>query len=604
MRWLLLIGAARVALGCGCAPLASCVLRANGTYGCVCPFFGDGYKVCEEQRYVTEATVRASEGIGQWLGHVGGTPSKITERKLLSETQYVMEFDSTNYEAMVELTRQLNSKDWPYKVALLGSATSRVTNYLTVPEEFPLIELLNVTYNHSWWQVDLAIEGGMFFVSSEVVPLPCIHTHNLCCAAEYAHRPFVVGAEVQAAILRSCRVQLTNSSVQLAGRSRLVARGDNLYRLELHDDELSAFASMDSMFANLSVGAVDGEAGTQVQVSLRRVYFDYTVGHFTRQVVPYVFMQAETVENATYLHLRAQVLYTNPAVEYIRVSGDYVNWFQPDCNVTLSGCMPIRACTWSTAEGVSEMWVPLPSSCWLCHHGEVVSLYAVLREGKSLARLLTESSPAPQLHHCTEALHYTDQVHVQILQGLSMQPIYSGALAELVALPIQQQTDTLITFVARSATYPFISSMQAIHTQNESDVQALAANQSCPSCVYEQLVLNGAVVSPRSCFVFGSGDQQAWIERYVGLVGSRLAAGVLGRIPQDVVEGRASGAWINPVWPNHTHATFLRVNFGHGGSRRRLLQVSSASAALDCTFMVVAASVLLLYHVAQLVLLS
>ena len=77
--------------------------------------------------------------------------------------------------------------------------------------------------------------------------------------------------------------------------------------------------------------------------------------------------------------------------------------------------------------------------------------------------------------------------------------------------------------------------------------QQVADNAPCPTCVHEQLVLNSKVASPRSCFVFGSGDPTSWIQGYVGLVGSSLAMDVLSKVPGDVRAGAAAAAWVNPV---------------------------------------------------------
>ena len=113
-----------VSATCTCAPLASCIVFPNGTRGCHCPFFGDGVTSCTEQRFVTHATVRSRQDgdLQSWLGHLGRTPTAVSWRKLLSSQTAIVELDSTDYDAMVELTRDINARSWPYEVALLGTA--------------------------------------------------------------------------------------------------------------------------------------------------------------------------------------------------------------------------------------------------------------------------------------------------------------------------------------------------------------------------------------------------------------------------------------------------------------------------------------------------
>jgi hypothetical protein len=64
---------------------------------------------------VTDVVVRSKTEIQPWLAvFASARVSHMSQRKLLSDTKYVLEFDSTNYEAMLSLTEQINLKGWPY----------------------------------------------------------------------------------------------------------------------------------------------------------------------------------------------------------------------------------------------------------------------------------------------------------------------------------------------------------------------------------------------------------------------------------------------------------------------------------------------------------
>jgi hypothetical protein len=52
----------------------------------------------------------------------------VSWRKLLASQTAIVELDSTDYDAMIELTRDINARAWPYEVALLGAATSQVVD--------------------------------------------------------------------------------------------------------------------------------------------------------------------------------------------------------------------------------------------------------------------------------------------------------------------------------------------------------------------------------------------------------------------------------------------------------------------------------------------
>ena len=89
----------------------------------------------------------------------------------------------------------------------------------------------------------------------------------------------------------------------------------------------------------------------------------------------------------------------------------------------------------------------------------------------------------------------------------------------------------------------------------------------------------GSALSNRSCHILGVGDDLEWMEGYVGLVGSSLAADVVQRTVGAQNQSRVT-VWINPVWPwgNETvidDTTFIHARIEQGGMEgvqgRRLL---------------------------------
>lgn len=586
---------ARVAHGCPCAPLASCVRHANGTLGCVCPYLGDGYRSCEEQRFVTDVAVRtkSDSALGAWLNEwaIHARVGHVSQRKLLSETQYVLELDSTNHEAMVALTEEINSKGWPYQVALLGSATSRIVLSAAVEESPPLLEVVNVSYNGSWWELELVMSDGTLFLSSEIAPLPCIHAPSSCCASEYLYYPFRVGSK-DAEGLERCTFPVSNGTQALGARSRFRSHfsrsEDGAVVLRIDESELAVLTLSDADSANFSVGVISEDAATQVQVSLRRgsFYHDYSVGTFTRQIASYVMMQVEQVGEATYLRVFAHVSLENASVAYVQYAWGDMEWIVPDCAVRGAQCFDVPTpCQASARNGLLELWVPVANHS--VDRGNI-TVYFVLRQGATLARVVTIGDPHVAARHCAEALE------VQLLQGLSLKEIYRGSASAVLRLDVEPQTDTLVTLVARGA---IIEDLQAIHTSSEAEVHLVSTAQPCPTCVAEQLVLAGKVVTPRSCFLFGAGDEAAWIQSYVGLAGSRLALDVLGKIPADVKAGAASAAWVNPAWPT-ANMTFLHANFRNVHRSRKLME-SSAIREKWCV-VTLTATLLFAWHLYQM----
>ena len=626
---LLILCAAAPSLACQCAPLASCVVFANGSWGCVCPFWGDGYNVCEEQRFVTDVVVRSrSPDIQPWLlQYQGAKVGSLVQRRLLADTQYVLELDSTNYDAMQALTAQINNKSWSYSVALLGSATSRIVRSQQFDERPPLLEVLNVTYNATFWEIEFVASDGLIFVAGDESPLPCIHVPGACCARDYGYVPFRVGSLDYPEVME-CRLPTTNRSQYLGYgnfkySSHIVVRDDGSFLLRIKEEELSSLATVDANSSNFSVGVLDASlAATQVFISLQRRTQGYALGNFTRQVAPFVMAQVEQVGNLTFARLWAQVLLPNATIVASQHAYEAMEWDSFNCVVAQAAlaCMPPMPppCTGTVRDGMLEAWFPLRSSHSVSRGN--LSLYLVVQQGSTLARIMTQTSPQVAVRHCTE-ITVAAAVDLQVLQGLSLRQIYRGPVLPYVPLQVEPQTDTLITLVARSTRGAAIAELRAVHARTDAERQLVASNAPCPTCVHEQLVLNSKVSSPRSCFVFGSGDPAAWIQGYVGLVGSSLAMDVLAKVPGDVKAGSAAAAWVNPVWPYATDeelnaTTYLYVRFGNaptvqGPVLRRLLGMDSSADAtseapkhsgMRAQWLVIAttAFIVLIWHIYQI----
>jgi hypothetical protein len=233
---------------------------------------------------------------------------------------------------------------------------------------------------------------------------------------------------------------------------------------------------------------------------------------------------------------------------------------------------------------VLEAWVPLAD--WAEGRGNV-SVYLVVAAdgGRTLARILVEGPSTLMARRCGPPLPVPQAVELEVLRGLGLESVYRGPVTSLVELGGDAQVDALITLVGRgggAGERLVLTGLRAVHAGTEAEREAVLANGTCPTCVVEQLVLDGAVVSPRSCHVLGAGDDLGWIQGYVGLVGSTLARDVLGRVPPDVrLEPLAVvAAWVNPVWPwpdrdVAAEWTFLDARFetradGAAGGRRLL----------------------------------
>jgi hypothetical protein len=560
LKPVLLASLVQIAFSCNCAPLASCVVFSNGSWGCVCPYHGDGYSVCVEERYVTDVVVRSSNDIKPWLNIFSKAKvASMISRKLLSQTQFVLEFDSTNYEAMNELTTQINEKNWPYNVAVLGSASSRLVYGNKIEEKTPLLEIVNITYSHPFWELYLVANDGLLFLASENTPIPCIHSLAQCCAKEFGKQPFQVGM-LDYSKLNSCILSQTNVSQNLRNdlrvlQSKVIINFDGTFSLLLHESELSLYSKTDSNFSNFSVGLLKTSStdtmATQIYVSLqkRSTFFTYTVGNFTRQVTSYILMQVEQIGDQKYIRCWARVTLNNASVVFVQYAWRNMDWIIPNCTIANQSCIAnLNPCTAQVKDNWLELWVPITNHS--LNKGNL-SLYFVLQANNNLARVMTQSKPDVMQSHCSN-LTVMEHVEVEIFQGLQVRQIYKGCVVPNIPLNIEPNVDTLVTIVTRSHRDAMIEEMQAIHAKTDEEKQKVENNEVCDTCVVEQLVLKGRAVSPRSCFVFGEGNATLWIENYVGLPGSQLALDVFSKLPIDLQTGDSGGVWINPVWPYKT----------------------------------------------------
>ena len=588
---------------CQCAPLASCIVFANGTRGCHCPFFGDGVVRCDEQRFVTHATVRIKQDaeLQSWLGHLGRTPTAVSWRKLLSaDSQVVLELDSTDYDGMQQLTADINARSWPYEVALLGAATSQIADagraFSAMEAAVAHLEVVNVSFFNATLRVDLVASDGLLFLASEVKALPCVHAMSECCVRDYSWSPYTLGRLDLIQSRGGCEMFSTEVGVQsLAPLSSLEKHSDGTVVIYIHVQDLEAIATTrlaDGEFeSNFSVGLVVGgdlPAATQTFISFRqsRVAANYTVGSFQRQVAQYVLLQLEQVRNQTYARLWARISLANATVVFAQYAWGDMDWVAPRCvnlNETCYDVPPV--CSATARESILELWVPVHD--WSESKGNI-SLYVVVQQGNTLARIMTQARPSIMARHCSAAVQLSDQVEIQILQGLSMAQIYRGPAQAILELGTNAQTDVLITFVGRSAAGLVLDDLQAIHAHTEAQRALVLSNSTCADCVTEQLIFKGMVVSPRSCHLFGAGDDLQWIQTYVGLVGSALAVDVLGKVPQDVRldPHGVVAVWINPAWPWTSDEivsdmTFLHARFAPRVGRRLLMDIVNLSPPIE-----------------------
>jgi hypothetical protein len=610
--WLCFACAWVTTLACRCAPLASCVQLGNGSLGCVCPYFGDGYNSCSDQRFVTKATVRTQQDLKPWIEYLGSTLEVLSQQSVDNTIQYVLELDSTNYEAMLDLTQRVNLKNWPHKVALLGSATSRIVSNIQFQEEPPLLELIEISFNESWWDIEFAKTEGFFFLSNSVVPIPCIHFNAPCCIRSFLSADFSTGV-LDTKILANCSRPSTNTSQNLAHstndsalRSHILWSTDSIL-LRLHETELNIIAQKKDSIHSFSAGLLKNDDVTQITILLDNQFnvTNYSIGSFTRQVTNFIMMQVETIGPQVVLHVYAQSFLENASIAFLQYAWSDMEWIQPSCDQVRQCITLASPCQGTVTDGVIEFYVPI--SNYSAERGNV-TIYFVLQRGQNLARVMTQSAPTIMTRQCDNDITVTDEVQIQVLQGLTQTEIYKGFSKPILKLNVEPQTDTLITLIARTLSGIAIKNLQAIHTTTEEERFNISTNRTCVTCIVEQLVLDERVVSPRSCFYFGTGDEVAWIEAYIGLVGSSLGLQVLEKIPNDVKVGSAAAVFINPVWPwpNATlvsEITYLKATFGkpttHSTHARRLLQqdtMSRQSRLQKPWFLVVVASIIWLAY--------
>ena len=557
---------------CPCAPLASCVVFANGSFGCMCPFFGDGVVSCERERFVTRAMVRSIP-----------ENSELRFQTLKSGAGYfLLEFDSTDYDLMEALTREINSRPWAFM--LLGSATSEIVDSMTA-SSFARMEVTNLTYSDSIWTVSTVVTDGLvFLMPSKQSVAPSVPM------AALLGPPFSVGASDRLALASG---QLPVSGSQTLGmHSSITSDGAGRLLIALHELDLPQIASLYEngtfLEANFSVALLVGgdlPAVTQTHIAIRRAKgtSSSSVGSFTRQVAPYVMMQLEQSAGQVYARMWAQSTLPNATIAHVRYAWGDMSWISP------SGLAN------HTAEGLIELWVPVDD--WADDKGNL-TLYVVLQSGQTLARIMTQvcSLHAPRalkllMHQCLQCrplvvnsmppLHVG--IEVEVLQGLQLASVYRGPAQAFFEIK-SSDVDALLTLVAHSSDPLVIESVVVIHTHTPAQRAAVLFNETCDGCVVEQLILDGRVVSPRSCHMLGQGDDLAWLEGYVGLVGSSLAADVMGRMPTLLA------VWINPVWPWQNDSiiedtSFIRASMRPASSRRRLLQ-SSARVLQPSVFIV------------------
>lgn len=616
LRALLIILSASFCFGCRCAPLASCVVMKNGSMGCVCPFSGDGYNTCVEQRFITKATVRAQGDIKPWVDFVGGQLNVVSQSVVAGTTQYVLELDSTNYNAMIALTSRINAKAWPLQVALLGSATSRVVSEINPEDEPPQLELLDISFNASWWNFRFVANAGLIFVSSQAAPVPCVHLKVPCCEALLLSAPFYVGA-LDAQTLVKCIFTETNRSQNLReGNISLLTHVmydlDETFLLRLHESELAKLSTHNETHAQFSVGILSPMSVTQVAVSLNKNpnFTDVTVGTFTRQVATFVLLQVEQVGPRFVLHLYAQITLQYATVEFLQYAWDDMQWIIPVCEPVRECISIVNPCRGTVQDGVLELYVPIQDHFF--NKGNI-TLYLILKDGNTLSRVMTQCKPTIMTKQCDNFLTVTEEVQIQILQGLTQTEIYRGFSKPLFILNIEPQTDTLITLIARTLDGVSIKNLRAIHTRTDDERKNISINLTCSTCVVEQLIMEEQVVSPRSCFYFGNGDEVAWIESYIGLVGSSLGLNVLSKIPSDVRSGAAAAVWINPIWPwpnasTVREVTYLEITYApptaHSMNRRRLLTVDTANkqSKIKISWLMIMTTclIVLLYHLYEI----
>jgi len=415
-------------LGClHCA--ASCVQLANGSNACV------GF-----ERFVTSA-------IGE-----GGV---------------LLEFDSTDYDAMEALTREING----VQMKFLGSATSAIVDG-NDPFSPVSMEITNLTYGNHRWNVSVVAVDGVLFIG----PRSCVDIASCDLTTS-----FRVGDRFTAAF---------------GAGSGVVADGLGRVEITLHEVDLPLLTQcredQKTLEANFSVGLIAqmGGAMTQASMCIQRAKgaVGTSVQTFTRQVAPYVAMQFE--RNATHIYARlwAQCTLPNATVVYVRYA-----W----------GEEPRPPTSYNVVSQCPLLELSVVVADWADNKGNF-TLYVVIQQGKAMGRILTQVKPlivnTPQ-----SPIHVG--IEIEVLQGLQLASVYRGPVADGVFIN-NSDVDALLTFVARSSGVLVIESLVAIHTHTEAQRAAVAANATC-----EGLIARSCVRSTRSVHAI---KLERWIQ-FVGI---------------------------------------------------------------------------------------
>jgi hypothetical protein len=522
-----------------CAPLASCVQDA-----CVCPFFGDGVLSCERERFLTRA-LNASNNV-------------------------LLEYDSTDYDAMEALTREINARSTAQAVQLLGSATSEIVDAHTAFESATgqaWMEVTNLTYGDGLWNVSAVAVEGLLFLSSRPWTGPPPSFEQLL------GPPFTLGADDRLKTFGFQTQGLKTFGFQSLGpRSTIATDGAGRVLVSLHELDLPAIAQVrddpTSFEANFSLGLLVEGGLTQAPVAVRRTKgaVGSTVQTFTRQVASYVLLQLEQVgRDRVYAHMWASCALPNASVVYVRYAWGEGDWRVPNC--THQEC--VARCP------LIDLWVPID----VVEQGANLTLYVVVQQDQTLARIMSQTRPFVVNHPLPPLLQVG--IELEVLQGLQLASVYRGLAGAYFEIN-NTDVDALLTLVTHSSVPLVLESLVAVHTHTPAQRAAVLANETCEGCIVEQLVLDGRVVSPRSCHILGV-DDLAWLEDYLGLVGSSLAADVLARTKQNA---SFLSVWVNPVWPwqndsivedtSFLHASIRAASDAPPGSRgsRRLLMSS------------------------------
>lgn len=440
------------------------------------------------------------------------------------------------------------------------------------------LNIASAVHNDSWWRLELSVREGMVFVAAELSPLPCVHVLLPCCASEYLYWPFRVGS-VDAETLDSCQIPQTTMSQYLRPRFQShLQKVSGGFAIHLADDELAMLTKTNGNDSYVYVGVLKQGFAAQVEVLLRREA-DPVVTHIKRQVSKRVFMRVEQVGTEYYIKSTFSVESEYATVAFLQYAWGDLNWVTPMCEQR-PNCLHMTPCRGTVKDELMELWVPIGNHT--LESGDL-SLHVVVQQPSGLTRIFGSSEPEAAEVHCVL------QEGLELFQGLTMRPVYRGDFQTLLEINTEPESDTLLTLFATGAQ---IDNITAVHTKTQRDAFSVLSSQTCETCVEEQLIMHGHVVSPRSCFLFGVGSHSAWIQAYIGFNGE-LARSVIRRIPDSVWSGQKTAVWIHPSWPE-ANKTFLRIS---------KVQVSRASPREKVEIFILRLIVvaLMMWHLYQLI---